>query len=204
MQNKCINIINDESYSNLINVAVTHYLIGYIHPFYDGNGRLMRYISSSLLAQNLQNIVGYRLSYVLKQNIDSYMKLFKETNEENNRRDLTIFTLKFFDFIIIALNDLIDTLEDKLTQLKYYKNQINKIDNDDIKSNYSKLAFILVQDSLFGESNLDVTLLSELSNLGESTTRVILKELEAKDLIIKNKKGNKYLYSISLTNLGNL
>ncbi len=30
----------------LVSIAVFHYLFGYVHPFYDGNGRMARYLSS--------------------------------------------------------------------------------------------------------------------------------------------------------------
>lgn len=46
-----LSILNDESIPLLIRVSLYHYLFGYIHPFYDGNGRTSRFITSYYLTK---------------------------------------------------------------------------------------------------------------------------------------------------------
>ncbi|WP_409373627.1 Fic family protein [Ureibacillus thermosphaericus] len=46
----------------IIKVAIGHYFFGYIHPFYDGNGRTSRFISSLYLSKTLGNILALSLS----------------------------------------------------------------------------------------------------------------------------------------------
>ena len=43
---KALQFLHDDSVSIFIRIAVFHYLLGYIHPFYDGNGRMSRFITS--------------------------------------------------------------------------------------------------------------------------------------------------------------
>lgn len=62
-----LNDLNDGEMENLYKIAVFHYMFGYIHPFYDGNGRMTRFISSYLLAQRLEPVVAFGLSYTIKE-----------------------------------------------------------------------------------------------------------------------------------------
>ena len=79
----------------MIRIAIFHYLFGYIHPFYDGNGRTSRFINSYLLSKKLQFLVSYKLSYTIKENMNSYYKSFKETNDEKNKGNLSFFVISF-------------------------------------------------------------------------------------------------------------
>lgn len=69
--------LNGDSCDPLVRISAFHYLVGYIHPFYNGNGRLSRFISSYLLSDELNFLIGYRLSYTVKDNIKQYYDSFK-------------------------------------------------------------------------------------------------------------------------------
>src|SRR6056297_1706645 len=193
---KSLNILNNEKYNFFIRIAVFHYMFGYVHPFYDGNGRLSRFISSYLLSRKLEYLVSYKLSYTIKQNIKTYYKSFKSTNDEHNRGDLTIFVMKFLDFIYKSLNDLVNALEERISKLNYYVSYAEKICGKDEKM--IRIVFILVQESLFGYRGLGVEELQKVSGVGMSKTRSTLKYLNEKKLVRKNKEGNKILYNMDL------
>ena len=59
--------LNSDEHPALVRIAVFHYLFVYIHPFYDGNGRTARFISSCCLAQHLHPLVALRLSVTIKR-----------------------------------------------------------------------------------------------------------------------------------------
>lgn len=197
-----LNILNNEEYNFLIRIAVFHYMFGYMHPFYDGNGRTSRFISSYLLSKKLQYLVSYKLSYTIKENINSYYKSFKETNDEKNRGDLTIFVIKFFDILIKSLNDLCDSLDDRRNKLDFFLNISNEISGKDGKK--ADLLFILVQNTLFGEEGLSVHELSSISKVGVSKVRNSLIELEGDGLLHIARDGRKNLYDVDLNAMSNL
>ena len=54
---------------------------------------------------------------------------------------------------------------------------------------------------MFGESGIDIETLSYASNLSITKIRSILKDLEIKKIISKNKSGKKFVYTMNLITL---
>ena len=111
---KALFILHNKSIPPLIRISVFHYLFGYIHPFYDGNGRTNRFISSYLLSKELEPLISYHLAKTIKQNISKYYKSFDYTNDTDNRGDLTGFITNFLEIILASIEALIDSLEDNI------------------------------------------------------------------------------------------
>ena len=93
--NSALKILNDNKLPCILRVAIFHYFLGYIHPFYDGNGRISRYISSYYLSQTLDPIVALRLSIACKNRQKDYYEAFKITNDTRNLGDITYFAIMF-------------------------------------------------------------------------------------------------------------
>ncbi|MFR7881399.1 MAG: Fic family protein [Christensenellales bacterium] len=74
--NKALYILNNQSIDILIRVSLFHYYFGYIHPFYDGNGRINRFISSYILSKHFNEVIGFRLSMTIKENLTQYLEAF--------------------------------------------------------------------------------------------------------------------------------
>ena len=94
-----LKILNDNKLPCILRVAIFHYFLGYIHPFYDGNGRISRYISSYYLSQTLDPIVALRLSIACKNRQKDYYEAFKITNNARNLGDITYFAIMFLDIL---------------------------------------------------------------------------------------------------------
>ena len=63
--NMALDIINNAELPVLLRIAVFHYYFAYIHPFYNGNGRTARFITSCYLAKNFHYLLGLRLSLTI-------------------------------------------------------------------------------------------------------------------------------------------
>lgn len=196
-----LSMLNSDDYNFLIRIAVFHYMFGYIHPFYDGNGRMSRFISSYLLAQKLHVLVSCRLSCAIKDKLSSYYKSFNIINDEKNRGDLTSFVISFLDIIIAAEQELCDVLNDRKTKLEFYRDTIRNLSLD---TKVATIAFILVQNTLFGDTGLTIKTLHEITAIGDTTVRNAIKTLDDLHVLRQDKLGKTYIYDIDLDNLARL
>lgn len=187
-----LTILNDDSIQILVRIAIFHYLFGYIHPFYDGNGRTSRFISSYLLSNCLDNLISYRLSYTIKENISDYYEAFKTCNDDKNKGDLTPFVISFLKILSKAFEKLYEALYDRKTQLdEAYK----KLDNIDFlrETDLNEISSILIQAALFSVDGISVKELCESLKFSDSTIRKKLNKILEYGYLSTIKVG-KYKY----------
>lgn len=198
----CLDFLKNDDINSLIKISAFHYLFGYIHPFYDGNGRTSRFISSYLIKNELDVLLALKLSYTVKNNINKYYKAFDVCNDRKNKGDITFFVVTFLELLSQASDDLYTKIADLNDQLNYYNNTINTLVNEKVLNDkQAKCIFILCQNRLFDDTYMNMNTLTELLEKSDTTTRKILKSLESKNLLVKSRNKNQYLYSANLDSL---
>ena len=198
----CLDFLKNDDIDSLIKISAFHYLFGYIHPFYDGNGRTSRFISSYLIKNELDILLALKLSYTVKNNINKYYKAFDVCNDRKNKGDITFFVVTFLELLSQASDDLYTKIADLNDQLNYYNNIINTLVNEKVLNDkQAKCIFILCQNRLFDDTYMNMNTLTELLEKSDTTTRKILKSLESKNLLVKSRNKNQYLYSANLDSL---
>lgn len=198
----CLDFLKNDNIDSLIKISAFHYLFGYIHPFYDGNGRTSRFISSYLIKNELDVLLALKLSYTVKNNINKYYKAFDICNDRKNKGDITFFVVTFLELLSQASDDLYTKIADLNDQLNYYNNIINTLVNEKVLNDkQAKCIFILCQNRLFDDTYMNMNTLTELLEKSDTTTRKILKSLESKNLLVKSRNKNQYLYSANLDSL---
>ena len=195
---KALFILHNKSIPPLIRISVFHYLFGYIHPFYDGNGRTNRFISSYLLSKELEPLISYHLAKTIKQNISKYYKSFDYTNDTDNRGDLTGFITNFLEIILASIEALIDSLEDKIERLHYFERIL--LSNFKDKTDYGIL-HLLLQNSLFGLEPLSAREIAEMLDKSYVTINNRLKKDSIKTLL---RSDIPHKYDLDLDNLKTL
>lgn len=197
-----LDFLNTYKCNNLLKVAVFHYYMGYIHPFYDGNGRLIRFITTYLLLKTLNPVSPFNLSMTIEENKKAYERAFDEANSPNNRGDITSFCIEFFKILKESMDKTLKALYEKHEALEYYRRKIKMIDTETVKKD---IIWILVQVYLFNDDEtsverkflLDILKETTMVKMSEGTLRVKLNELSEAGLIDISKPSKQYLYSIS-------
>ena len=197
---KAIDFLNDDSVDDLFRICIFHYLIEYIHPFYDGNGRLGRFILSYGISKTLTPLISFRISETIKENINVYYKAFKTCNDQRNLGDITPFLIMQLEMIFEAMEELQKSLEEKLATWNKYEEVITKYcDDSELRGLYS----FLIQAALFSENG--ITMMELQQNMKSSN--YIIKKLFCKipeDMIIVKTKNKYKFYSISLEKLNTI
>lgn len=143
---KLINFMNNTEIPYIIKALITHYYFEYIHPFYDGNGRMGRFLLSSYLARKVDLFTGLSISQAVLKNSEKYGKAFAEVSHPKNRGDLTSFTLDMLEIIIAGQEMMLEELEVLNSQLI---NALKYIESKELGEVESSILFVLVQNSLF-------------------------------------------------------
>lgn len=206
---KALQLVNDDSVEKLISISIFHYLFAYIHPFYDGNGRTDRFISSYLLSKELNPLIGYRLSYTIKQNIKKYYSAFEITNDKKSKGDLTYFVVSFLEIIRDSMQNLYRALDDRNTKLSFYGELVKQIVNDSYKSKidkekYGQLFYLLIQVELFSKDGIEKKDICYHLHMSNNTVSEMLKTKPVSTLIKIDRKKRPYHYSIDLDKISEL
>jgi Fic family protein len=190
---KLLNLMNDnKEIPMLIKAAAGHYFFGYIHPFYDGNGRTSRFISSMYMSSILGRISAMSLSRGCNKYRKQYLEAFEITNSLRNRGEMNHFIEAFFNVIIGALKEINSELEEKDELLSMAVEKIRK--EEKLKSDHHRnIMFVIAQNYFFDFSEgLTIKDLSESTDLSEPTVRKFIKELLGMSLI--KQKGKRPAY----------
>lgn len=198
MMEHSLKILNDDSINFLIRIAIFHYLFEYIHPFYNGNGRMGRFIASGYLSNHLNTLSALQLSIACLHNTKTYYDAFEMTNDIRNKADLTIFIIHFLEIYLSGLKELQENIQ--MTMFTYQN--IKKKIHSHVNEKHHELVEILLQSTLFGPSGLTMSELVELTSLTEQTLRRNIKEINQTHQIIKvNNRNKPYQYTIDIDNI---
>lgn len=189
---KSLQILNDDNLPLLVRVAIFHCLFGYIHPFYDGNGRTSRFISSYFLAKELHPTIALQLSVLIKEQKTKYYKMFSIAESENNKGDLTPFIIGFLDLILQAITLTTEQLQEKFSEYKHYQKLLTeKLENTN--HNVAKLYDILLQSTVFSDSGLSVKDLCQIFGKTQATMYGYTRNIPKEHLFVVRRGREKFI-----------
>ena len=192
---KALAFLNDKSIEPLYRMCIFHYLLEYIHPFYDGNGRLGRFILSYGIAENLETLLAYRISGTIKENIGKYYKAFDVCNDKRNRGDLTPFLIMMLDMLRGSALELKSSLIDKLKRWDYYEDAISAYPESKSNKRMELLYSLLVQAALFSDVGISTNDLKAQLNVSYNTLKGLLEQVEGTGLLCSRRvKSGKYYF----------
>jgi len=183
---------NDKEFIHpIIKAIILHFLIGYIHPFEDGNGRTARSIFYwHCLSKKYSLFEFMAISKSILQNKTQYGQAYLNTEKDEN--DLTYFIKYNLDMIENAL----DKMEEYITRKQ--KEQAESLHLlTSIKNINARQAEILKQFYKQPEKQFEVKEIKATYGIAYDTARTDLQHLTAIGRVSQIKVQKKYLYQLN-------
>lgn len=194
---KALQFLQDDSVSIFIRIAVFHYLFGYIHPFYDGNGRMSRFITSYFLSKNLHPTIALRLSILIKQHKNDYYKLFENTNSQINCGDLTPFLIWSLEFIASAITSTYKLLFEKYELFSSLNQKLDEMLKNEDKTT-KRVYNVLLQAAVFSDMGATSHEIVQTLKLSKRTIDARIKEIP-NEILLADKTSRPYHYKLRLS-----
>lgn len=99
--------------------AITHHLVGYIHPFPDGNGRTAR-AYSTLVGLIHTDLASIKDAFSVEEFIDKYIEEYYETLLLADKGDLKPFVLFYLRCINLSLTKVLRELQ-RYDRIKHFR-----------------------------------------------------------------------------------
>ena len=196
-----LGFLENQNMPLLVWLAIAHYYFGYIHPFYDGNGRTSRFITSLYLSEEFSVYTAYSFSNGCRIEHKKYLELFNRTNKFNSYGEMNYAIDAFFDILLSGQKFIAESLDENVALLDQAEAALQKdpwLKDDLVAYN---VVFLFCQAFFFSDGALSrndaVSILREVNpRLSRNELHNTLNALVEKGYLIKT-KGKPIEYSLN-------
>lgn len=185
---KFANSKNDKNFMHpIVRGIILHFLIGYIHPFVDGNGRTARAIFYwYLISQGYWLVEFLSISRIIVKSPSQYARAYLFTEYDEN--DLTYFIDFNLKSMELALKSLKEYIERKITEKK---NLFKIIKNENINERQAEIVKSLINEP---DTLLSINEIQGKFGTSYQTARTDLLDLKSIGYLASKLIGKKLLF----------
>lgn len=175
----------------IVKACILHFMIGYIHPFMDGNGRTARALFYWFMLKNgYENFKYISISSLLKDAPKAYVKSYVCTETDEN--DLTHFVDYQLTVILKALERFSAYINDKLDETREV---LEILDNSPLKKGLQLQHLTVLKKALKNPGRtFTVKEIQTDFNVSHTAARGYLDKLVSMGLLVKYKRGKENGY----------
>lgn len=152
LMNEFLKLYNSD-FEIFTKMVLCHFMFEYAHPFYDGNGRLGRYLFSNGLYLETGTNFSFLISSSFAKEKSKYLKAFEEANDIHEFGCLNTYVETIISILLNQVETSIQNLKEISKKIRAYQTK------KDISKSEAKIAKILYESSLlsnFGISNQEI------------------------------------------------
>jgi Fic family protein len=188
----------------VIAAAASHHRLLWIHPFLDGNGRVTRLMSYSILKQESVGSSLWSIARGLARNVQEYKKLLMEA-DEHRHGDLdgrgTLSEKNLVNFCIFFLKTSIDQIDymSSILRLSEFIPRLERYVQEEVNNkSLPKGSFYLLREAfLMGE--VERSRAAELTGYKDRMAREVISVLLKKRLLVSSHHKDKLRLGFPLT-----
>lgn len=189
-----LSIYNNASMDIYLRLIISHFMLETIHPFYDGNGRLGRYLFSRELYRQERSYAAFLIASCINKQKSNYYKSFREAEDIHEYGCLNTYTDMFLKILSDGFSEEIMKLKEKESSLQ---NQINEIP-DDIRKSERKILIVLLEASIFTFFGISIDEIIKQTSSSKRTVIYALNDLRKRNLLIETKFGRIMFHKAKL------
>jgi Fic family protein len=186
-----VNTDSDSYYLHpFVKAMVLHYMVGYIHPFNDGNGRTARALFYWYLITRGYDYLEYiAVSTAINKAKGQYARAYLFTETDNN--DITYF----IKFNLRALNIAVKSFETYVAKTREENIKIFDSIRHNPKLNFRQADILLNMSK--NERALTIVEMQKIYNTAYQTARVDLLDLEKQGYLHKVFRGKQFVFIVN-------
>lgn len=190
---RLVEFIRTESKMNdLIKAAVIHFYVAYLHPYFDGNGRMARLLHLWYLVQSgYPSALFIPFSSFVNRSRRGYYKAYTLA-EENARRSGVMDVTPFLTYFIQEVYDKLDRVLPEMDCMEVYQTALKK--GEITEKEQSLWNYVL---SAYGAEPFSTKQLEkDYGNAAYATIRSFVQKFSRMGLLDQQKYGNRMKYRI--------
>lgn len=189
---RILSFINNFDAPEILKVMASHYMFEYLHPFYDGNGRVGRYLVAHLLNNHSDPFTALTFSSIVNRNKNKYYKSFERTSHFYNKGELTQFINDMLELLVEGQEQIKEKFQENISLLSILEQKLaDQVSN----KTEARVLYILLQDKVFGSPLSRITLkeLSEFTRISRMKVNRVINNFEPH---LNKLKSNPIVYEL--------
>ncbi len=180
---------NNEIFTKII---LSHFVFEFIHPFYDGNGRLGRFLFSNGLYLSSNSYFSFLISSSFEREKNKYYNAFKDASDKYEFGSLNTYVLTILEILINQIQIKIKDLSEKKIKMD------NLILPFKMTKSEEKIYKFIYESSYFSTFGVSSKEIIEESSVSKRTLIYALNNLKSKNILDETKIGKFSYYKCKI------